>query len=238
VAGDPLLAGLYDLAPLDFDAEVLRALGVRTSVAELLAEPGGADELLARLADPSRSVSRVQLRGLWTALADLDGLEVSPPERVRAVVGGALEVVPAADALLLDSPDLLPLLAGQPLVTVPYERSVELAELLDLALATEEISGAVESSGVARPVPPVVGEVLPEAPETYVAHEPLIVDGTRVPWRHDGVQVHVSVDGGVAALARGLAWAADRWADRLVVEAVLREPQALPALLAEADLDP
>jgi hypothetical protein len=238
VAGDPLLTGLYDLAPLALDAEVLRALGVRTSVAELLAEPGGADELLARLADPLRSMSRAQLRALWTALTDMDGLDVSPPERVRAVVGGALEVVPAADALILDSPDLLPLLAGQPLVTVAYDRSAELAELLDLALATEEISGTVESSGVELPVPPIVREVLPEAPESYVAHEPLSVDGTRVPWRYDGAQVHVSVDAGVGALARGLAWVADRWADRLVVEAVLRDSEALPTLLAEADLDP
>jgi hypothetical protein len=48
----------------------------------------------------------------------------------------------------------------------------------------------------------------------------------------------VSVDAGVGALARGLAWVADRWADRLVVEAVLRDSEALPTLLAEADLDP
>jgi hypothetical protein len=238
VAGDPLLAGLYDLAPPRLDAEVLRALGVRTSVADLLAEPGGADELLTRLADPGRPVSRGQLRALWTALADSDRIEVSPPERIRAVVDGVPEVVPAADALVLDGPDLLPLLAGQPLVLVPYDRSIELAELLDLSLATEEISGAVESSGIERPVPLIVREVLPEAPETYVAHEPLRVDGLPVPWRHDGGQVHVSVDAGVPALARGLAWAADRWAARLVVEAVLRDPGALAALLAEADLDP
>jgi hypothetical protein len=246
VPGDPLLTGLYDLAPPDLDMEVLRALGVRTSVAELLAEPGGADELLTRLADPGRVVSRAQLRELWTALAELattaaadeDRLEVSSPQRVRAAVDGVPQVVPAADALILDSPDLLPLLAGQPLVIIPYERSIELAELLDLALATEEISGTVESSGVERPVPPIVHEVLAEAPKTYVAHEPLTVDGMRVPWRYDGAAVQVSVDAGVAGLARGLAWAADRWADRLVVEAVLREPEALPVLLAEADLDP
>ncbi|MCW2913958.1 MAG: hypothetical protein JWN52_2026 [Actinomycetia bacterium] len=238
VAGDPLLNHLYDLAPPELDAEVLRALGVRTSAAELLAEPGGADELLARLADPERTVSRAQLRALWTALADLDGLDVSPAERVRAVVDGVLEVVPAADALILDSPDLLPLLEGQPLVIAPYERSIQLAELLDLALATEEISGTVESSGEERLVPPIVHEVLPEAPETYVAHDPLRVDGQQVPWRYDGVHVQVSVDAGVAALARGLAWAADRWPDRLVVEAVLRDPKALPTLLAEADLSP
>ena len=47
-------AGLYDEADATgFDDEqVLRALGVRTSVAALLDEPGGAAELLDRLADP------------------------------------------------------------------------------------------------------------------------------------------------------------------------------------------
>jgi hypothetical protein len=238
VAGDPLLIGLYDLAPPELDAQVLRALGVRTSVAALLAEPGGADELLARLADPDRTVSRAQLRALWTALADTERLHISPPERVRAVVDGVLEVTPAADALILDSPDLLPLLEGQPLVMVAYELSAQLAEVLDLPLATEEIPGTVESSGVESPVPPIVHEVLAEAPETYFAHESLWVDGKRVPWRYDGERLQVSREAGEAALARGLAWAADRWADRLVVEAVLREPKALATLLAEADLDP
>ena len=57
--GDPLLQGLYDEADATgFDDEqVLRALGVRTSVAALLDEPGGAAELLDRLADPDRDVT-------------------------------------------------------------------------------------------------------------------------------------------------------------------------------------
>jgi hypothetical protein len=46
---DPLLAGLDDEAELPADAEFARALGVRTSLPDLLAEPGGADELPRRL---------------------------------------------------------------------------------------------------------------------------------------------------------------------------------------------
>ncbi|MCZ9338667.1 molecular chaperone Hsp90, partial [Streptomyces sp. TRM76130] len=71
--GDPLLRGLYDEADATgFDDEqVLRALGVRTSVAALLDEPGGAAELLDRLADPERPVTAAQLHGLYGALADL-----------------------------------------------------------------------------------------------------------------------------------------------------------------------
>ena len=72
---DPLLAGLYDpmdAAGLLADPVIARALGVRSSLADLLAEPGGADDLLARLGDPARLVSRPQLRALWAALASAD----------------------------------------------------------------------------------------------------------------------------------------------------------------------
>ena len=62
------------------------------------------------------------------------------------------------------------------------------------------VIGTADTPGSARAV---AERSLPEAPESYVAHEPLRVDGTRVPWRYDGVQVRVSVDAGVAALARG-----------------------------------
>ena len=114
---DPLLAGLYDEAARPADPAVARALGVRTSLAELLAEPGGADELLDRLADPGRPVTRAQLRALWTALAAV--AEAAPPDRVRAVCGDEMVVADAGDALVLDAPDLWPLVAAQPLVLAP-----------------------------------------------------------------------------------------------------------------------
>lgn len=242
------LAGLYDVAPGDLDAELLRALGVRRSLEELLAEPGGADELLERLGDPDRQVSRSSLPALLTALAGpphVLGAESSvpmgitvaePPERVRALVDGVPEVVPASDAMVLDSPDLLPLLTGQPLVIAAYEGAIALAELLDIALASEEVTGTVESAGVRTEVPPVVREVLTEAPETYLAHDPLIVDGRPVPWRYEKETGAVHA-GDVGGLARGLAWAARRWSDRLLVEALLRGPDDRAALLAERDLD-
>ena len=107
---DPLLAGLYDETALPADPAVARALGVRTSLAELLAEPGGADELLARMADPGRPVTRAQLRALWTALAAV--AEAAPPDRVRVVCGNEIVVADAGDALVLDAPDLWPLVAA------------------------------------------------------------------------------------------------------------------------------
>ena len=83
---DPLLAGLYDpmggAGPLA-DPLIARALGVRTSLADLLAEPGGADELLSRLGDPARLVSRPQLRALWAALASAGGPGTGTCSRCR-----------------------------------------------------------------------------------------------------------------------------------------------------------
>ncbi|URN09391.1 hypothetical protein LUW74_42620 [Actinomadura madurae] len=235
LGGDESLAGLYDLAPEGLDERLLLALGVRTSLTELLDEPGGAQELLDRLADPERSVARAQLGRLWTALADAPEAAVEPPDHVRAVVDGAVEVVDAQDALVLDSPDLLPLLQGQPLVIAAQGRDGSLVELLDLPRAGDEIPGAVESEGEKRPVPDAVRAVLPEAPADYIAHERLVVDGQNIPWWTRDGQIHAS---SMKGLARALAWSSGHWGDRLLLEAVLREPESLPALLAEDDLEP
>ncbi len=227
VPGD--LEGLYDAAPEGLDGQIVRALGVRTTLAALLAEPGGPAELLERMADPTRTLSRERLRELWNALAAAD-LDIDPPERVRALVDGEPEVVPSVDAIVVDRPDLLPLLGSQPVLVVPPD----LADALDLALGSEEVPGVVESSGAERPVPVAVRAVMPDAPSTYVHHEPLVVDGQEVPWWYAGGAVHAS---STAGLARGLAWACGRWSERLLAEAALREPGRLPAMLAEAQFD-
>ncbi|TYK49684.1 sacsin N-terminal ATP-binding-like domain-containing protein [Actinomadura decatromicini] len=233
--GDDTLSGLYDLAPDGFDERLLLALGVRTSLADLLDEPGGAQELLDRLGDPARSVTRSQLVGLWTALADTADPDVEPPAHVRAVVDGEVEVVDADDALVLDGPDVLPLLQGQPLVIAAQGRDVHLAELLDLPLAGDEIPGNVQSEGEKRPVPDVVRAVLPDVPAHYLAHERLIVDGQDVPWWTRDGEIHA---GDAAGLARALAWSTGKWSERHTIEAVLRDPRRLPFLLAEAELEP
>jgi hypothetical protein len=235
LGGDESLAGLYDIAPEGLDERLLLALGVRTSLEELLEEPGGAQELLDRLADPDRPVTRAQSGVLWTALADAADAVVEPPEHVRAIVDGEVEVVDAGDALILDSPDLLPLLQGQPLIIAAQGRDVRLAELLDLPLAGDEVPGEIESEGEKRPVPDAVRAVLPDAPADYLAHDRLIVDGQDVPWWTRDGAIHAS---GVHGLARALAWSTGNWGDRLLVEAVLRAPESLHVLLAEADLEP
>jgi hypothetical protein len=240
--GDPLLDGLYGeagqaLAPALADAAIARALGVRTSLAGLLADPGGADDLLDRLADPSRPVARAQLRALWAALGASPGPagEVTPPDRVRAILGDQVVVADAAEAFVLDAPDLWPLLARRPLVLAPYDLAFRLADLLDLPLASEEVPGVVESSGERRPVPGAAAAILPDAPGEYVAHEKLLVDGAAVPWRVHGGEVHATSPDG---LARGLAWAAGQWPLRHLAAALLAAPEDAARLLADADLDP
>ncbi|MEU3255793.1 molecular chaperone Hsp90 [Streptomyces sp. NPDC006997] len=236
--GDPLLRGLYDEADATgFDDEqVLRALGVRTSVAALLDEPGGAAELLDRLADPEREVTAAQLHGLYGALAELDPERVTLPDEVRAVVDGRVEIVDAADAVVVDSPDLLPFTDGVPLLPVRPSRAAELAELFQVRRLSESVTGAVDSEGVEHDVPESVRVLLgPRTPASYVEHEELVVDGVGIDWRltDDGV-LHAATLEGVAA---GLAWAARQWPRRFEVAALLEDPSRTEELARDRWFD-
>ncbi|MFG2948775.1 sacsin N-terminal ATP-binding-like domain-containing protein [Streptomyces adustus] len=236
--GDPLLRGLYDEADATgFDDEqVLRALGVRTSVAALLDEPGGAAELLDRLADPERSVTAAQLHGLYCALSELDPEQVTLPDEVRAVVDGRVEVVDAADAVVVDSPDLLPFTEGVPLLPVRPALAAQLAELFQVRRLSESVTGEVGSEGAEHDVPEPVRVLLgPRTPRSYVEHEELLVDGVEIDWRltDDGV-LHASTLEGVAA---GLAWAAGQWPRRFEVAALLEDPSRTEELARDRWFD-
>ncbi|MEU6006315.1 molecular chaperone Hsp90 [Streptomyces sp. NPDC047453] len=235
---DPLLRGLYeeaDAAGFD-DEQVLRALGVRTSVAALLEEPGGAAELLERLADPERPVTSAQLHALYGALAELDPDQVTLPDEVRAVVDGRVEVVDAADAVVCDSPDLLPFTGGLPLLPVRPALAAELAELFQVRRLSESVTGGIDSEGTEHDVPEPVRVLLgPRTPRTYVEHEELVVDGTELDWRltSDGV-LHAATLEGVAA---GLAWASGQWPRRFEVAALLEDPSRTEELARDRWFD-
>ncbi|MFE6127615.1 sacsin N-terminal ATP-binding-like domain-containing protein [Streptomyces sp. NPDC056437] len=222
--GDPLLEGLYeavDATGFD-DAQVLRALGVRTSVASLIDEPGGAAELLGRLADPGLPVRPAQLHALYTALAELDPEQVTLPDELRAVVDGEVRVVDASDAVVADAPDLLPLTAGIPLLPVAPSRAAELAELFQVPRLSETVAAEVTTEGEEYEVPESVHVLLGAGtPATYIEHDELIAGGTELEWRRtpDGV-IHASTVEGVAA---GLAWAAAQWPRRFEVAALLED---------------
>ncbi|WP_345594993.1 sacsin N-terminal ATP-binding-like domain-containing protein [Streptomyces marokkonensis] len=222
--GDPLLRGLYDEADAAGfeDEQVLRALGVRTSVAALLEEPGGAAELLDRLAEPDRPVTAAQLHALYSALAELDPDQVTLPDEVRAVVDGRVEVVDAADAVVVDSPDLLPFTSGVPLLPVRPARADELAELFQVRRLSESVTGEVDSEGAEHDVPEPVRVLLGAGtPASYVEHEELVVGGVEIDWRLTGDgTLHAATLEGVAA---GLAWAAGQWPRRFEVAALLED---------------
>jgi hypothetical protein len=230
---DAALDGLYDPVALPVDRAVLRAVGVRTALAELVADPDGAADVLDRLADPGRVVSRAQLRELYAALAGADPALVSPPAAVRVAAGEGTAVVDADEAEVLDAPQWLQLAPARAQLVVTGSLAADLADVLDLPCSSER-PAPVESVGAATPVPDVVRRVLPGAAGTWLAHDDLRVVGESVQWWVDGEGVHASTLDG---LARGLAWAAGDWPRRHLVAALLADPDDAPRLVAEAELE-
>ncbi|MFF4651741.1 sacsin N-terminal ATP-binding-like domain-containing protein [Streptomyces sp. NPDC001380] len=196
---DPLLRGLYDEARTGLDERFLHALGVRTTLAALLAEPGGPDELADRLADPQAGVSHRQLHGIHTALARVPADRVEPPEAVRALPPldpatgrrpAYTLIVDPADAVVADAPDLVQLLDDFPVLPVAPALASALAERLHVSLASEVAGGRVLSEGTVHRVPAFVRELLPGCPAVYEEHEELLVVGpdggeAAVDWRWD-----------------------------------------------------
>lgn len=209
---DPLLVGLYDPPPPGVEAALLALLACRR---ELPVDDDDLLDLLDRLGDDTRVVTRVQLRALHAHVARLAPVG-EPPLTVRGVgPGGGLVVVPAADAVVVDRPDLLPLLGSRVVVPVAASLAAGLARLLDVPPASS------------------LGDF------TVVGEDPLLVldaDGrpTPVPWRitPDGV-VHATTPEG---RGRALAWRDGRWRDRLGEVERLRDPAAAVLLDAEDDL--
>ncbi|MGH6657416.1 MAG: sacsin N-terminal ATP-binding-like domain-containing protein, partial [Actinocrinis sp.] len=235
--GGGLLEGLYDQigdegAAAKADPQFLVGLGVRTDLAALLAAPGGPDELLDRLADQGRDVGALQLVELYSALAHVPDDRVAPPSTLRAFVAGRVELADAAQTAVVDAPDLLALLGDRPYLPVGPRDAERLADLLDLALASELVAGRVTSEGESQPVPDVILDLVPEAPDSYFEHEELLLDdGIETDWRVVDGEVHASTFDG---LARALAWAAGRWDRRHLIAALLSEPERADELAAEA----
>ena len=196
---DPLLRGLYPEARTALDPVFLHALGVRTTLAALLAETEGPDELLYRMGDPECELTHRQLHGLYSALAEVEVERVALPEEVRALPPMNPDdhrrpphtvVVDAADAVVADAPDLVQLLDDHPLITVAPALAAALAERLHVSLASEIAGGRVLSEGTVHRVPEAVRELLPGCPEVYEEHEELLVVGpdgadAAVDWRWD-----------------------------------------------------
>ncbi|MEU3274702.1 molecular chaperone Hsp90 [Saccharomonospora sp. NPDC006951] len=221
------LAGLYDEVPdVGLSARLLELLGVRTGLS--LAGAEDAQDLCDRLADHERTVSPGLVLRAHAALAADPGLagELDPPRRVRALDGS---VTDADDAVVLDAPWLLAVWPADRLVAVAeWEAAPALADVFALSLAGDETTAEVTSEGefVAwRELPAVVAAAalldleLPH--DGVVVHEGLSVGERPVPWWFDG-ELHA--DDTAEGLARAFAWSAGRWPDRLLVAALLDDP--------------
>jgi hypothetical protein len=232
-AGDPALAAILDPAPSwvgALDDEVRRALGVVRRLDDLGSVDGtGAGALglvLDRLADVARPVEVATLLRLWAWLARLPGpvTEVEPPTMVRALAGDRLVpvVVPAAEAVVVDGPMWLQRSDIGALVVAPAGLGEALADLLDLAVASDRAAGVVSGRAVSEPMPDAVARVVPGGRESWCRHEQLTVDGAEVTWWVDGEGRAHAVD--EAALAPALAWAAGAWPRRHLIAAMLTDP--------------
>jgi hypothetical protein len=235
------------------DDQVQRALGGVVALTSLDAAAWG--RVLAGLGPAGSPVDLTLATAVWRAWATLAADDT--PRRGRP--GDEIELIPALvderrvavvhadDAAVADAPMWLQRTDVAALVPAPPAVAAALAAFLDVPLASELADGAVDGAGDGPrdadlvPTPDGVLALLPGAPTTWVEHESLHVDGAPVDWWVEGdgegadAVVHATQ---LAALARGFAQAAGRWADRHAVELVLAEPARVQDLAIEAALDP
>ena len=229
--GSVELTGLYDEAPADTPA----FLTCPSTVDDVLAAADGGAELVLRLGDSTRCAPPGLLPDIYGRIA-ASPAELVPPPRVRALAGGVVE---AEDAAVLDVPHVLPLV-DRALVGAGG-RPTEVAELLDLPLASELVTGRVDSAaGAAEKWADVPGAGLAgarlggvELTGTVCRHDGLTLDGRPVPWWPLGSVDHVDRAAGAAALGRALAWRHDAWELRAALAEALAAPDAMEALAAE-----
>jgi hypothetical protein len=230
------LEGLYDVLDPQLvdgvDPAVLAAAGVRAGLPDLLAAPGGPDELLDRLADADRTVSPATLAAVWVLVAELDPRLVSPPARLRVAPD---RVVDAGAVVVVDAPEHLQVLTVDEALVVPLGAADRLAEVLDLDRSSRVVRAPDLAGGSAQPVPDSVSGLFGGLPLTWQEHDELAVDGVEVSWWRgpDGAVHAATLDG----LARGLAAAAGRWDGRLLIAAVLADPDRAGELRAESLLE-
>ena len=251
---DPLLDGLFAPAATlpGVDQDLLRALGCRVTLDDVLGDLPGVLDLLDRLGDADREVPWPSARALYVAAvsaatllaAGPDGQpgggladgRLDPPLAVRTPLG----VVPTGDAAILDAPDLLTLLGDAAPLRLPLDRAAEVGYVLGVPLAT----ALAEFPVLADPADVVTSGRAPDG-TPYVEHTRLTVADlsgrpTQASWRvvgGIGGEIHVDAAAGTDALARALAWHAGTWHRRHALAAALRDPAGTAFRDAEDDLD-
>jgi hypothetical protein len=251
---DPLLDGLFaPAAPLPgVDPELLRALGCRFTLDDVLGDLAGVLDLLDRLGDADRDIAWPSARALYVAAVTAATLlatgpdgrpgggladgRLDPPLTVRTPLG----VVPTGDAVILDAPDLLTLVGDAAPLRLPLDRAAEVGHVLGVPLATALADCAI----LADPEDAAIGQHAPDG-TPYIQHTRLTVADlsgrpTRTGWRvvgGIGGEIHVDASAGTDALARALAWHTGTWHRRHALAAALRDPGGTAFRDAEDDLD-
>ena len=215
----PFFPALPD--PGDADAELFIAMGVHTTLDRWLKSAEGSAELLGAMGEADRELPPSLVPQLYAAaveaLEERDELP-EPPERVRALKGGAWQVTDADDVLVATAPHHAAVLG---MAFIPGDAT--LAELLDVDLSNDAVCGAasIAGTGSAMPIPEVVREVVRGArlPGTYHEHDALTVNDVDIDWwvTDDGELHACTVDG----LARALAWASGQWHRRWELSALM-----------------
>lgn len=250
VAGaEPAVARLLPPAPeevaaLDPAAQV--ALG---GVASLGAVPPGAWNPLLRAAAPVGGRVDLDLAAaVWSAWA---GLAAADPDAApdvdvlpALIAADRVALVHAEDAAVAPAPMWWQRADVAAMVPVTGRVDPEdLADALGVPLAGDLADGLVDEgdgddAGSLSATPEAVGALLPGAPDTWIEHESLRVDGVPVDWWVDGTGPDAIVHAThLAGLARGLAQACGAWRLRHAVELVLVEPGRAAELAVEQVAD-
>ncbi|WP_372594794.1 sacsin N-terminal ATP-binding-like domain-containing protein [Actinotalea sp.] len=216
--------------------ELLRALGGVWSTAELDAE--GWVELCEGL-EVGATCEHAVAVDLWRSLARVAAGKdpVDEISRLPALVADGpsrqARVVAAEEAAVVD-PMWAQLDACLPAIVVPAGEVERAARALDLDTGADRARGRVTSSGTRVPTPPVLLDLIPGLPPTWLEHEELRVDGEPVDWWVSEGQVHASTTDGLACGTALLAG----WAQRDRIARLLHDPSALTAVLLDRAGDP
>jgi hypothetical protein len=230
---DDLLLPVAPAWTADVPSDLAAALGLVGALEELdaVAWQGALDRLAA-----ADEVGVDVLLRVWAALAALEpGNGLDPGADPWALGADGLparqpseRVVVVDDARWWQRTDL----GGR--VVAPPGRAEDLADLLDLDLASERSDGVVTSSGETVPLAAEVTARWPSLPGTWREHDDLTVDGVAVDWwvEQDASRtvLHAATSDG---LARAVAFAAGRWADRHLVAALLEGGDAAASALVD-----
>jgi len=264
VAGaEPAVARLLPPPPAEVAALDPVAQAALGGVASLAAVPPGAWDALLRAAAPVGGRVDLELAAAvwsaWTGIAAADAAAGTAPGADPDADGDALPGLDVLPALV--APDRVVLVHAEDAAVAPspmwWQRTdvaamvpatgpadpEDLAELLGVPVAGDLADGVVDErdgddAGTLSATPEVVRVLLPGAPDTWIEHEQLRVDGVPVDWWVDGsgpdAIVHATH---LAGLARGLAQACGAWRVRHAVELALVEPARAAELAVEQVAD-